>query len=904
MHRRLILSTLVLSALAALAPAAFAADTHAASLNPDATKLVTTELPRVARPLHYDIALVPDAANARFTGKVAITLDVLTATPSITLNADNLSFRSALISAARGKGTAQSADVSVNADRRTATFSFKQPLAKGRYRFVLDYSGIIGKQSTGLFSLDYETPAGHKRALYTQFEDSDARRMIPCWDEPAYKATFTLEATVPANDMAVSNMPAVKTTALPDGRNLVAFGTTPKMSSYLLFFGMGEFDRATTSAEGVELGVVMQKGLSSQAQFALTSASSILHEYNDYFGVRYPLPKLDNIAGPGRGNFGAMENWGSIFTFENNMLLDPAISTESDKERVFAVEAHEMAHQWFGDLVTMNWWDDLWLNEGFASWMEERTTARVHPEWNTKLAAVNIAQSAMNRDSLSTTHPVIQHAATVEQEQTDGAIIYNKGQTVIRMLESYVGADAWRDGVRAYMKQHAYGNTESDDLWRAVEKATGKPIMAIAHDFTLQPGVPLIHVGDPVCSAGKTSVTLIQGEFSRDQPNKVPLSWHVPVLAQVQGSGTVVSGLVENGHATLTLSGCGAVVVNAGQYGYFATLYSPRAFAAITAEFPKLASIDQLGVLSDSWSLGMAGLQSMADVFTLAQALPADADPQVWSKVVNVFGAVDSYYRSGAAQMADEAAQQRRFRQFALARLTPLMAKIGWDARANETHAIVNLRAELIATLSRLDDSATIAEARRRYAASTTNPAALPSELRQTVMNVVALHADAATWDGLRAAARGEKSPMIKDQLYDLLAVSEDEALAQRALDLAMSDEVSVTNGAGMISRIALRHPDLAFNFALAHGSVLNERIAGGKTARGPYYSRLASSSVEPATMEKLKKYAADNVPPEMRRAVDTAIATMQYRIKVRAERLPAIDAFVASSTSALSASR
>jgi aminopeptidase N len=383
---------LIFSALMALAPVTFAA-------GPDS---ITTELPRVARPLHYDIALVPDAGNATFAGKVTITLDVLTTTPTITLNADRLRFRKAAIGAEQGQGAEQSADVSVDADKRTATFHFKRPLAKGRYRLVLDYDGIIGKQSTGLFSLDYDTPAGRKRALFTQFEDSDARAMIPCWDEPAYKATFTLEATVPADDMAVSNTPAAKTVDLPDGRKLVSFATTPKMSSYLLFFSMGEFDRATASAEGVELGVVMQKGLASQARFALDSSAAILHEYNAYFGVRYPLPKLDNIAGPGRGNFGAMENWGSIFTFEYNMLLDPAISTESDKERVFAVEAHEMAHQWFGDLVTMKWWDDLWLNEGFASWMEERTTARIHPEWNTRLAAVNIAQSAMNRDSWPT----------------------------------------------------------------------------------------------------------------------------------------------------------------------------------------------------------------------------------------------------------------------------------------------------------------------------------------------------------------------------------------------------------------------------------------------------------------------------------------------------------------------
>ncbi|HWJ95694.1 MAG TPA: M1 family metallopeptidase, partial [Telluria sp.] len=530
MHRTLISAAVVL-ALAGLSAQPALAAPAAQSVQ------ATTQLPRGVAPTHYDISITPDAPAGTFAAKATISLNVHVPTNSITLNALDLKFASATLTPAAG-GKPLAAQVKVDNDAQTATFTFPQPLAKGAYKLALDYTGLIGTQAVGLFSLDYDTPAGKQRALYTQFENSDARRMIPSWDEPAYKATFALEAVIPAGQMAVSNMPVTKSDTLPDGRSRVTFAKSPKMSTYLLFFGLGDFERARVTSEGVELGVVTRKGGAAHAQFALDASKAILREYNDYFGVRYPLPKLDNIAGPGRSQFfGAMENWGAIFTFEYAMLYDPAISTQSDKQGVFATAAHEMAHQWFGDLVTMSWWDDLWLNEGFASWMESRTTAKLHPEWNTELGAVGGRDSAMFRDSLASTHPVVQHVETVEQaSQAFDDITYQKGEAVIRMLEAYVGEDAWRNGVRSYIKAHAYGNTVSDDLWKSIEKAAKKPVTAMAHDFTLQPGVPLIRVDEITCRNGSSVVKLSQGEFSRDQPDKKPLAWRVPVIAQVPGN--------------------------------------------------------------------------------------------------------------------------------------------------------------------------------------------------------------------------------------------------------------------------------------------------------------------------------------------------------------------------------
>src|SRR5450830_461702 len=312
MQRSLIsLAVMALMGLSAGAPTLAAAAPAAKATQ------VTTQLPRTAVPTHYAVSLTPDAANSSFNATVTIALDVKQATNSLTLNAADLKFSAASISAGPGKATQAASKIDVDADKQTATFQFAEQLKPGSYQLKLDYTGVIGTQASGLFSLDYDNGGTKKRALYTQFENSDARRMIPSWDEPFYKATFAVEATVPAGQMAVSNMPVTSTTKLADGRELVRFATSPKMSTYLLFFGLGEFDRATAMQDGVELGVVTQKGALSQAQFALDSSRDVLKEYNDYFGVKFPLPKLDNIAAPGQSQFfSAMENWGAIFTFE------------------------------------------------------------------------------------------------------------------------------------------------------------------------------------------------------------------------------------------------------------------------------------------------------------------------------------------------------------------------------------------------------------------------------------------------------------------------------------------------------------------------------------------------------------------------------------------------------------
>jgi len=339
----------------------------------------------------------------------------------------------------------------------------------------IGFTAQINKFGRGLFFVDYPTDKGMKRMISSHLEPADARRIFPCWDEPAFKATFALTVTVPRAFLAVSNMPVASEEPVTPALKQVAFAPTPKMSSYLFVLATGELERLTAQADGVAVSVVTTAGKREQGRFALDSAVNLLRYFNDYFGVKYPLPKLDLIAVPG-GFGGAMENWGGITFFESRLLFDPLSNAASARRGIFSILAHEMAHQWFGDLVTMGWWDNIWLNEGFASWMQVKAAEHFYPQWQTWLNSNGQKQFAMTLDARRTSHPIQQPVANETEAMAafDG-ITYSKGQALIRMLESYLGEQAFRDGIRKYMAAHAYGNTTTADLWQALEAANDFP---------------------------------------------------------------------------------------------------------------------------------------------------------------------------------------------------------------------------------------------------------------------------------------------------------------------------------------------------------------------------------------------------------------------------------------------
>ena len=876
-------SLLTLSACASVGNDEVASNAAPAIATPLSAPLnaeTTTQLPRNAVPTHYAIIVTPDADSATFTGEVKTNFDLLQTSNSITMNAADLAINKATLT--NNAGIVIPAKVAIDAAAQTVTFSFDSVLEPGHYVFDASYSGKIYDQANGLFHLDYKNPEGvDKRALFTQFEAPDARRFAPMWDEPSYKATFDLTANVPADLMAVSNMPIQSSALIDGGKKRVVFATSPKMSSYLLFFGVGEFGRINQQVGDTDVGIIMGKGNEEKARYALKSAVDLLPFYEEYFGVEYALPKLDNVAGPGQSQFfSAMENWGAIFSFEAILLNDPKVTTESGRQNIYATNAHEMAHQWFGNYVTMSWWDDLWLNEGFASWMETKATAHFNPEWDVELTRVRGRERAMGLDAFKTTHPVVQKIKTVEQiSQAFDAITYSKGEAVITMLENYAGEDVWRTGIRAYMKKHAYANTVTNDLWGAVENAGATGLVTIANDYTSKPGIPLIAVSNAVCDNGRTRLTLKQGEYSRDRKGAPPLAWNVPVVAKSVG-GTAARTIVTGGTGTITVPGCTTAIVNAGQAGYYRTLYAPAMLTALTRNFATLDTIDQLGLIYDQSALAEADYQPYAPVLAMIHAAPTKGNPVVTGTIADQY---DKFYNL----FDSEPKVQAKIAQIANARLLGELNRLGYDPKPGEKSNDAILRSNLISVLGNMGNAAIHNEAKRRFVMLDNNPNALDGPMRSTWLNLIAYNADKAVWDKIHALAKAENNKQARSGLYAMLASAKDPALARAALDLALTPEPGPTDSPEMIVEVASNHPDMTLDFALAHRATIEKMVDASSRSR--FIARLAGRSSKADAITKLEDYATRNLTPESRKPVDQSIASIQSRIESRKRSVPQI---------------
>ena len=856
------------STMLAPLPALAAGD---AKVAPAAADEVPSTLPRTARPTHYTIAIAPDAKALTFKGTFAIDVEVLANAPAIVVNADQLAIGTARLVPA--KGDAVPLTVTLDKAAQTATFTPPAMIAPGMYRLEGDYTGLIDTQASGLFALDYKDADGKdNRALFTQFEAPFARRFAPMFDEPSFKATFDLSATVPAGQMAVGNLPIASEVPAGPGLKTVTFGTSPKMSSYLLFFGIGDFERiAKPAGPGVEAGIVSPRGSGEQARFALDELANLIPFYTDYFGQPFPLPKIDTVAGPGESQtFGAMENWGAIFTFARGLLDDPANTTPVRRRYIATTQAHETAHQWFGDLVTMAWWDDLWLNEGFASWMETKATDHFHPDWFPLLDRVDGREQAMGLDAYRTTHPIVQKIRTVEEtNQAFDSITYEKGEAVIAMLEAYAGEDVWRSGLRAYMAEHKFANSHTTDLWRAVEQAGAKGLTNIALDFTTQPGIPLVRVAAAKCAAGRTTLTLTQEEFTRDrigQPSA--MRWRVPLLV-ASGTGAPVRTIMADGRATVSVGGCGPVVINAGQLGYYRSLYTPRMAARLSAALPALKPIDQLGLLADQMELSEAGYQPMAAGLAFLGAVPVDANPLVASEAIGQFN--DLYDRAGENKAAKAAVAAR-----AIAAWKPRLDTLGFAPRKDESLAFASLRSSLIAVLGKMGEPGVVGEARRQFALLDANPRAMDGPLKTVWQRVIARKADLAAWTKLEKLAEAATASGERADLFTLLAAAEDPALSQKALDLSLTATPGATTSATMIAQVSYHNTPQAFDFFVANTDRIYSLVDGA--GRGRYLGRITHEADTQAMVDKLTAYAA-TLDPDLRVQIERSLSAIRDRL-------------------------
>jgi aminopeptidase N len=827
-------------------------------------------LPPGVTPIHYDISVVPDAANLRFGGTMGA--DIVLAEPmaTLTLNAANLNFSKVAVD-----GAVAQPKIAYDQAAQRASLTFAAPLSAGRHRLSIDYTGRVEQQAQGLFAIDYDGPPDakgvgeKKRLLATQFESPDARRFAPLWDEPALKATFTLSVAAPKDLLVVSNMPAATTADLGNGLVKTTFQQTPKMSSYLLFMAMGDLERAHRMVGNVDVGVVVKRGSTAQAEFALDAAARLLPYYDDYFGTPYPLPKLDMVAIPGGSTeFSAMENWGAILYFEKAVLVDAKVSSEEDRQNAFVTIAHEMAHQWFGDLVTMRWWDDIWLNEGFASWMETKATDHFHPEWSMWLQDQGGSDAAKDLDARSATHPVVVPVADARDAPFD-TISYQKGQAVIRMVEAYVGEDSFRTALRRYMRKHAYGNATSDDLWAEVQAASGQPILAIAKSFTTQSGVPLVKVS--LTDVDEDVIRLKQARFGVDRESQTWRTWNIPVRVGRERQ------VLTPGHSLFFPYSY--AVVNTGQTGYFRTDYDAGSFDRLSRDFARLAPADQLGVLDDSWALGEAGTEPLARWFALAGKLNPDANPIVWMQVANTLEAVDDLYDGDPRQAA--------FRGRARALLAPVWARIGWTPRAGEPATAILLRTELIQALGQFDDAAVIAEAQARFARMDSDP--LPAAIRGETLRVVASHADAATWERLHALAAASRNALEKQQFYTVLGAVRDPALARRTLDLALSEEPPITLRPVLLREVSRRNAAMTWDFLMQNQARADAQFAPDGLAT--VVPRLTAGTNDAALAGKIRAWATANGGIGSR--LKAGLSAVEQRARVKRDRLGEVDVWV-----------
>jgi len=835
------------------------------------------QLPKTVTPIHYTLNLQPNLEALTVAGSAVIDVEVRTPTDRFVLNAVDMTF-----SAASLDGVSQTPSIAVDKDAQTVTLTFPRAIEAGRYKLRIAYSGQINKFGRGIYSIDYRTDDGRKRMIASHSEPTDARRIFPSWDEPAFKATFDLTVTVPERFMAVSNMPVAREGPAGSGSKRVSFERTPKMSTYLFVLVAGELERLTGEAEGIAIGVVTTRGKSANGRYAIEQTADLLKYFNEYFAAKYPLPKLDLVALPSN-SASAMEHWGAITFFESGLLYDPAKSTIETQRRVFSLLAHEIAHQWLGNLVTTAWWNDLWLNEGFASWMQYKVADALHPEWQPWFNSISAKQGAMAQDARRSARAITQPVANETEARTVfDAITYSKGQAVVRMVETYMGEDVFRDAMRRYMKEHAYSNATSADLWHALDAVSGKAIGLLASPYAAQPGVPLV-IADSRCVDGEQRIALKQDRFTVRDPAAQAQRWQVPVRFGLP-DGTAATVLLD-GETEIAAGRCGdAVKLNLSDVGYYRVRYDTTMQGALARRLASMAPADRVNLLADSWALTEANRNPPSAYFELADRLSGDDHRSVADQVIRTLSRVYRLERGRPGQAT--------FAAYARGTLRPLFDHVGWQVVDGEPADRALLRARLIRTLGDLGDEAVLAEARRRFDAFLQDAASLPPNLRDAVTHLVGRGADRATYQTLLGLGRTSTNTEERVRYYSALAGVLDPALARETLAIALTEELPNDVSRRLINWVAEgEHPDLALEFVKTNFEALATKH--GSSFRNTFVSNLMANFSDPARAEELKAFAPVYETSGGRMVAERTRERILADAEFVAEQMPAIDEWV-----------
>ncbi len=836
-------------------------------------------LPRTVRPTHYTLTLTPDLQAATFSGVESIDVDTSSPTNVITLNAVQIAFQSVTVTAA---GKEQAATVSLDNDKEQATFTFPNQIPAGKATLHIAYTGILNNRLRGF----YLSKTSRRNYAVTQFESTDARRAFPSFDEPAFKATFSVSLVVDKGDTAISNSPIEADTPGPGAaKHTLRFFRTPPMSTYLVAFLVGDFQCSAGQQDGVAIRVCATPDKVTLTRYGVGVAEYMLHYYNHYFDIPYPLKKLDLIALPDF-EAGAMENFGAITYRETDLLIDPQTASAGAEEEVALVIAHEMAHQWFGDLVTMKWWNNIWLNEGFATWMESKAVAAMHPEWKMDQSEAASLNSTLNLDAQPTTRAIRAQADTpAEIEQMFDGISYGKAGAVLLSVENYLGAETFRQGVQKYLKAHEYGNATAEDFWNAQTAVSHKPVDAIMESLVTQPGVPVLTFGEP--SGGRVSVTqqrfYLSPEIKLDSNEK----WTLPVCFAA-ATGTKDCQVLTPATTSFQLPSSGIFFANAGGKGYYRSVYPADVYKQLVAGIEtRLTAVERISLIGDEWAQTQANKATVGDYLNLVAAISGDRNDDV---VETALGGVTSIYNRIAASPGEKAGLSAWIRRT----FSPQLARLG-AASPSDSASMRELRAGLFGILGIYgNDPGVLAQAReiaRRYLAHTDS---VDPTMGLTALSISVRHGDAALFDSLQHIAETSTNPELQVGALRMLAEFQDPKLLERALAYSVSGKVRSQDAAFMLA-IAMNESenrDQAWSFIQSNWDKVRTELT---PEMGSILVRSTSNFCTAAARDQVQSFFAGHQVPATNRALRHAIEHINGCTELRGLQEPNLEKWLAA---------
>uniref|UniRef100_A0A8C5FF27 Aminopeptidase n=1 Tax=Gadus morhua TaxID=8049 RepID=A0A8C5FF27_GADMO len=803
-------------------------------------------LPTDVFPVNYGLCLKPDLIDFTFEGKLEAAVEVTQPTNQIVMNCADIDIITASFVPEGGEEVNATGFNYQNEDEK-AVVSF----VAAEQKQTIDFVGELNDKMKGFYRSKYASPSGEVRyAAVTQFEATDARRAFPCWDEPAIKATFDITLIVPKERVALSNMNVIDRKPYPEDAGLVEvkFATTPIMSTYLVAFVIGEYDFVEgQSSDGVLVRVYTPLGKAEQGKFALEVAIKTLPFYKDYFNVPYPLPKIDLIA---IADFaaGAMENWGLVTYRETALLIDPKNSCSSSRQWVALVVGHELAHQWFGNLVTMEWWTHLWLNEGFASWIEYLCVDHCFPEYDiwTQFVSADYTR-ALELDALDNSHPIeVNVGHPSEVDEIFDAISYSKGASVIRMLHDYIGDQDFRKGMNAYLLKFQHKNASTEDLWDCLGQASGKPIAEVMSSWTQQMGFPIIVV-DQEQQGDDRIIKLSQKKFCASGPHTG--DWMVPVsiCTSDDPSHACHKVLLDGTDATITLNNVRPdqwVKINPGTVGFYRLQYSTSMLESLLPGVRDLSlpPVDRLGLQNDLFSLSRAGMISTVDVLRLMEAFINEPNYTVWSDLSCNLGVLSS--------LLSNTDFHEEIQEFIRDLFTPVGLSLGWDSKPGEGHLEALLRGLVLGKLGKAGHKATLEEARLRFKEHVEGRQVLSADLRSPVYLTVLKHGDSATLDTMLKLHKQADMQEEKNRIERVLGAISAPDLIQKVLIFALSDDVRPQDTVSVIGGVAegsKQGRKAAWKFVKDNWEELHNRYQGGFLI-----SRLIKLSVDGFANEKM----------------------------------------------------